>query len=328
MHPKNREIQQCRPVERRDANSHHETVHDEIVQHHGMTGIFFITNVRHVPPFPREDEYIPVYPSVEVGQPPNPVVTAALIVKLREGAFEGRRKDIQKQLADERTIWPMMWMRMSLASRSKVSEEEGFAAAELNLDAIRLWEFIRRTHLTHIFGAGDPMQGVNIKEQETRYGALRQGDRELIAAYKLRFDNQVKANEGAGVTAITESKRALDFIFSLDTKRYKRMLAQMRNDALRQVPDAYPQTLAEAFRITSGWISEEYSGQFGNGEINSAFLTDNAFVTKTRDPEKGTKSAAKGDVAVGKKRPPSVCFVCGETGHCAERKGENLLLRW
>ena len=98
---------------------------------YGMTGIFFTTNVRYVPPYPCEDEYIPVYPPVEEGQPPNPAVTAALIAKLREGAFEGHRKDIQKQLADERTIWPTMWLKMSLASRSKVSEEEGFAVAEL-----------------------------------------------------------------------------------------------------------------------------------------------------------------------------------------------------
>ena len=140
---------------------------------YGMTVIFFTTNVRYVPPYPREEEFMPVYPPVEEGQLPNPVVTAALIAKLREGAFEGRRKDIQKQLADERTIWPMMWMRMSLALRSKVSEEDGFAASELNLDAIRLWEFVRRTHLTHIFGAGDPMQGMNIKKQESRYETRR-----------------------------------------------------------------------------------------------------------------------------------------------------------
>ena len=101
--------------------------------------------------------------------------------------------------------------------------------------------------MTHIYGPRDPIMGVNIKEQKARYNSLRQGDRELIATYKLRFDNQVKANEGAGVALITESKRALDFIFSLNSKRYKRMLAQIRNDALREVADAYPQTVRSQF---------------------------------------------------------------------------------
>jgi hypothetical protein len=90
---------------------------------YGMTGIFFATNERHIPPYPREDQYVLVYSPPEEGQPSNPVINVALITKLREGAFEGRRKEIQKQLADETTIWPMMWKKMSLTSRSKVSEE-------------------------------------------------------------------------------------------------------------------------------------------------------------------------------------------------------------
>ena len=51
---------------------------------------------------------------------PHAPLPAALITKLREGAFEGRRKAMQTQRADERTIWPMMWSRMSLASQCKV----------------------------------------------------------------------------------------------------------------------------------------------------------------------------------------------------------------
>ena len=73
------------------------------------------------------------------------------------------------------------------------------------------------------------MLQINIHEQEHRYGALKQGDREFISTFKLRFDNQVKANEGAGVPAVTDSKRALDFLFRLDERRYREMLAAMRN---------------------------------------------------------------------------------------------------
>jgi hypothetical protein len=103
---------------------------------------------------------------------------------------------------------------------------------------VNIWELIRRTHLTHIFGVEDPMREMNILEQETRFAALRQGEREYISTFKQRFDNQVKANEGAGVPVITDSKLALEFITKLDPKRYKRMLVQTRNEALRKDPDA------------------------------------------------------------------------------------------
>jgi hypothetical protein len=92
----------------------------------------------------------------------------------------------------------MMWKRMSLASQSRVREEEDYKEAYLGLDCVKLWELIRRTHLTHIFGDGDPMREVNILEQETRFAALRQGDRVYISTLKQRLDNQTKANEGAG----------------------------------------------------------------------------------------------------------------------------------
>jgi hypothetical protein len=141
---------------------------------------------------------------------------------------------------------------MSLASQSRVREEEEFQEVTLTLDCVRLWELIRRTHLTHIFGDGDPIREVNILKQETRFGALRQREREYISTFKQRFDNQMKASEGAGVPEITESKLALELIMKLDPKRYKRMLSEMRDDALRKDPDAYPKTLASAYRIASG----------------------------------------------------------------------------
>ena len=93
-------------------------------------------------------------------------------------------------------------------SQSKVQESEGYEAALLQRDCVGLWEFVRRTHLSHIYGDGDLMVQVNIQEQETRYAELKQGDREFLSTFKLRFDNQVKANIGAGVAAITEPKRA------------------------------------------------------------------------------------------------------------------------
>jgi hypothetical protein len=77
---------------------------------------------------------------------------------------------------------------MSAGSQSKVREEPDFEEAFLNVDCVRLWNFIRRTHLTHVFGDGDQMRIVNIQEQEARYSELKQGDREFISTFKTRFN--------------------------------------------------------------------------------------------------------------------------------------------
>jgi hypothetical protein len=47
-----------------------------------------------------------------------------LILTLREGTYEGRRKAMDIQKSNERTVWPLMWKHISLASQSRVREEE------------------------------------------------------------------------------------------------------------------------------------------------------------------------------------------------------------
>ena len=235
---------------------------------YGSTANFLQTNVRYTQPLVVEADYIP---ELEEGAP---AIPAGVLTKLREGAYEGRRRAVAQQKWDEQKIWSIMWGQISSASQSKVQECEGYEAALLQRDCVRLWEFVRRTHLTHIYGDGDPMVAVNIQEQETRYAELKQGDREFLLTFKLRFDNQVKANIGAGVADINEPKRALDFICKLDPKRYKSMLAKMRNSALSMEENAYPQSLSAAYRIASGWVDEERG--FGGAESHSAFVFENS----------------------------------------------------
>ena len=100
---------------------------------------------------------------------------------------------------------------MSPASQSRVREED-YEQAYITLDCVLLWALIRKTHLKHIFGETDPINDVNMYEQESEFNSLRQGEREFIFTFKVRFDEQVSANDGVGITAITESRRALDFI--------------------------------------------------------------------------------------------------------------------
>ena len=224
---------------------------------YGSTANFLTDNLRYVPP--REEDYTPVNPALQEGMPAA-VLPAALIAKLREECFTGRRKEMAQQRKDEQKIWSMMWTRMSPASQSKVQEEPEYAAALLARDCVLLWEFIRRTHLTHIYGDGDPMLALNIQEQEMRYNAIKQGEKEYVSNFKLRFDAQVHACRGAGVAEITEPKRALDFILKLDPKSFTKMLAFMRNNALIMEGEAFPQTLAAACRIASGWVNEDTGG--------------------------------------------------------------------
>ena len=201
---------------------------------------FLTTNERHEIPFPIESDYVPVVPAAMEGGPAPMAINAALITKLREDCFTGRRKEIAQQKNDEKKIWSIMWECMSPASQSKVREEPGYAAAALSRDCVALWDMIRRTHLTHIFGEGDPMLQLNIREQEMKYAALKQGDREYVINFKTRFDAQIQANVGAGVTPLSEPRMALDFLHKLVQKRFSKMLAHMRNNALFNDANAYP----------------------------------------------------------------------------------------
>ena len=173
--------------------------------------------------------------------------------KFKEDDYIQRKRDIKTQKENERTMYPMMWKRMSLLSQSRVREEEDFKTAYDTLDCVMLWTLIRRTHLTHMYGGDETLQEYNQHEQESKYGSMRQGEREHIVTFKNRFDEQVTANAAVGIAAVTESKRALDFLGKLDTRRYKVMLDDMKHDALRRKPGAFPTTLALAFHIASEW---------------------------------------------------------------------------
>ena len=69
------------------------------------------------------------------------------------------------------------------------------------------------TLYTHIYGEGVHMADVNRMEQITRFVVLRQGERENINVFKLRYDNQIIVNEGVGKEPITDSLRAMEFIY-------------------------------------------------------------------------------------------------------------------
>ena len=167
----------------------------------------------------------------------------------------------------------------------------------------------------------DNMSSVNLYDQQMRYNELRQGNHEPIADFKTRFNNQLKANGGVGMTEISESLRALDFIGKLNTKRYADMLTVMRKNAAQNLGGAYPNTLAGASRTAFTWTHNGTQSPLRNS-INSAYLADAVHVTKTKDPEKAKIPPVKKVPAEPKepklKKASSLdsimCYVCGNLG--------------
>ena len=323
-----------------------EEMQDEACGLYGMTGMFFSTDESHFIPYPREEDYNPDLPSPgiheedtdddesveEAGPAVAPVVPPvpfppAFLERLRANAFEGRRKLVEAQKIDEQKLFPLMWKRMSTASQSKVREEPGFESARMRLDSVKLWEYIKRSHLTHVYGEDDSMRAVNIHEQTIRYNYLRQGDRELIGEFKTRFDNQLAANRGVGMEDVDESIRAIEFLSKLDPKRYTCMLTVMRNNSVQNLPNSYPSTLAGAYRIAASWTNANGAVPLG-GEQHSAFLTDLAVTAKKKGPRKKVNEKS---VPMKKKPLSSItCFVCGLVGHyardCENRKDGDQVL--
>ena len=285
---------------------------------YGTAANFLQTNERYVPPTPREEDYLPIFqPTPEGGVAPA-AMSVALIAKLREGAYDGRRKAIAQQKADEQKVWSIMWTKMSPASQSKIQEMDNFEQACLYRDCVQLWGFVHRTHLTHIYGEGDPMTQVNVQEAENRYNALRQMDRELVSSFKLRFDNKVKSCNGAGVPAVADAKRALDFLYKLDAKRFKKMLASMRNIALCMTENAYPATLSAAYYDRGFNGSDGHSAFIADSDNSATGKSPNAFLN---NPNTAGKSKSKKSQ---KKHTTKTCFVCRVAGHyardCSQKK--------
>jgi hypothetical protein len=137
------------------------------------------------------------------------------------------------------------------------------------------------------------MSIANIHDQSMRYHNLRQGEKEYISEFKIRFDHQVQSNMGAGMPDISKRLRAMDFIGKLDFKSYNGMLTRMRNCACQNLPGSYPKTLSAAYRTASTWTRDGLLVPLG-GDSHSAFLAGTAFVvTKGKDSKAAWRKKRK-----------------------------------
>ena len=78
---------------------------------------------------------------------------------------------------------------------------------------------------------------MDIHRQSEKYNNMRQGDREYISSFKLRFDNQIKSNIGVGLAEV--ESRAIDF------------LGKMNGALQNNQSSSYPKILTGAFRVAS-----------------------------------------------------------------------------
>ena len=163
---------------------------------YGIVGMFFTTNERYEQrglshrdyPSDSSSESSSSESEDEVLDPEQPVVSAERLeldarekqarsaaravrnasersrAKLREEDYIQRKRDLKSQKENERTMYPMMWKRMSVASQTRIREEPNFREAYMTLDSIMLWTMIRKTHLTHLHGSDDSTMVVMIRQ--------------------------------------------------------------------------------------------------------------------------------------------------------------------
>ena len=158
---------------------------------------------------------------------------------MRESAHEARQKKVELQELNLKKLWPFVTGQMSAAFLAKVREFSGYEDAKASRDVIKLWGYIRRSHLTHIHVPSDNMRAVNVNDQLVRISNMRQGERKFISDFKTRYDNQVKTNEGLGIID-NESLVAVDFLSKVDPKKFTATLKQFYVTTLLSMSQVTP----------------------------------------------------------------------------------------
>ena len=289
------------------------------------------------PPLVREEDYTP---PVIIGDPnPMPVLSAAVLLHLREKAEEERNKEVRQLRRDRPRLFSMMQENISFRSWETIRQSVGFAANEAAKDPHVLWGIIIRTHLTQIQGGNATLRMMDRSKVENDFSVLRQRNKEHITGFKLRFDQMLETLIAAGVDPLNDATKAIKFLEKLDKDVFWAMNDQLTNAARQGL--GYPPDLHTAWDIASNYLmsNPKLLGGGGNNDTNanphSVYLAD-AQMNKDRDSgkKKGKEKDKKdgggkggGNITETPEKKPFVdrrkCHNCGEIGHIGRNRHQS-----
>lgn len=199
--------------------------------------------------------------------------------------------------------------RLSDSSIARLKEAPRWQEIEDNMDFLRLWKLIVKTHHTR----GEKATDIAKFECRDYYHEMKQKEREGLGAFKERFLRQISLMKSMKVTVPSESEQVVDFLTKLDP-RYDEIRRDLHRDAVRGIK-AFPDKLSRLQRIITDY---DIRGSAPSFTQNSVFHTKgDAPSGKNRVSAKGNKpnvdnpQARPGNPQQQEKR----CWGCGEAGH-------------
>ena len=156
---------------------------------------------------------------------------------IKRDLYKESEKSRQKLCLDMKrnylALYYVLWSNMSLESKARVLETDGFDENER--DVCKLWLAILKTHR-----GGDYDEIFSQLHVRENYANLRQNG-DSLPRFKERYDDALKSLRSEGEAVPGDQKQAVDFISKLDNKhfaRFKTELANNVNNGVGQYPHA------------------------------------------------------------------------------------------
>jgi len=234
------------------------------------------------------------------------------IKQLRLEAMKVRNKKVSTLMDQYSPFWARLMGLMSIESQEAVKCHKDYVAAKLIEDPNYLWKIIVDTHLTN------PIGGIvrsKIKEEmdlKKKYERFSQRDTDIGTHFRA-FNNWWLTLSAAGIERPSEDRLAIEFLMSLDMRRYGMMMTDLENGVLE-----YPVTLNSAYEMAKGRKERRMvSESDGNMHQVFAFACDLPKKSPRTKQTTNGKPGSKIPVGVAKdtKKDDRTCYNCGNAGH-------------